>query len=421
MRPLTTAATAQLNIGHPRRMREGATRALRSFIRLVCVSTLLSACNSQVRESFTADDEAKSTVLGIPNVRFFADSEEAGSAAARLSQQLHQGFSYLALSGGGGDGAFGAGLLNGWTRTGTRPDFTVVSGVSTGALIAPFAFLGSAYDDTLREMYTAGYGITLVDTPNPVNAILGSGVFDSGRLLSLCRQFVTADVIAAVAREHRKGRRLLIITTNLDAQRPVIWNMGAIAASGAPGADDLFCEVMTASASIPGIFTPRMITAGSDGHLFQEMHVDGGIVSNVFVLPDDLLLRDRRLAINGRADVYVIMNGKLGPSFEVVNNQTADIVGRSVLTMIEVHSRAVLRTTSDFARRNGMGFHLAYIPTGVNDEASMKFDTEEMRRLFAYGYERGRSGTLWMPLSPASEPRTASATPMGAEVYADQH
>jgi hypothetical protein len=385
------------------------------------VSTLLSACNSQVRESFTADDEAKATVLGIPNARFFADSEEAGSAAARLSQQLHQGFSYLALSGGGGDGAFGAGLLNGWTTTGTRPEFTVVSGVSTGALIAPFAFLGSAYDATLREMYTAGYGITLVDTPNPVNAIFGSSVFDSQRLLSLCRQFVTGDVIAAVAREHRKGRRLLIITTNLDAQRPAIWNMGAIAASVAPGAQDLFCEVMTASASIPGIFTPRMITAENDGHPVQEMHVDGGVVSNIFILPDDLLLRDRRLANNGKAGIYVIMNSKLGPSFEVVNTQTTDIVGRSLATMIEVHSRAVLRATSDFARRNGMGFHLAYIPTEVDDEASMKFDTEEMRRLFAYGYEWGKLGMVKMSAPPHRDPRAASVAPVGSEVYADQH
>jgi predicted acylesterase/phospholipase RssA len=355
----------------------------------------LAACETLPRTPFTAEQQAKAAIPGFPDVRFRADSETAAREAARYSQQQSGPFTYLALSGGGGDGAFGAGLLNGWTQAGSRPEFTVVSGVSTGALMAPFAFLGSAYDGTLREMYTGGFGITLVDSPSLINAVFRAGVFDSNRLRSLVRQFVTEDVIAQVAEEHRKGRRLLMLTTNLDAQRPVIWNMGAIAASGAPDAAELFRSVMTASASIPGVFSPTLIPAESGGQAFREMRVDGGVTANVFILPHDILMRNPRLLAGRRATFYVVMNGKIEPAFDVVRNRTPDIVGRAVSTMTQVQSRATLQATYAFARRNGIGFNLAFIPGTVPDGGSMGFDTEYMRRIYAHGYDRAVSGTAW--------------------------
>ncbi|HEV2566542.1 MAG TPA: patatin-like phospholipase family protein [Microvirga sp.] len=367
----------------------------------------LAACETLPRVPFTAEQQAEAAVPGFPDVRFWADSETAAREAARFSHQPRRDFTYLALSGGGGDGAFGAGLLNGWTQAGTRPAFTVVSGVSTGALMAPFAFLGSAYDDTLREMYTGGFGITLIDSPSLINAVFRAGVFDGNRLYSLVRQFVTEDVVARVAEEHRKGRRLLMLTTNLDAQRPVIWNMGAIAASGVPDAAELFRSVMTASASIPGVFSPTLIPAESGGHPFREMHVDGGVMANVFILPQDVLLRNPRLLAGRRANFYVIMNGKIEPSFDVVRNRTPDIAGRAVSTMTQVQSRATLQATHAFARRNGIGFHLAFIPATVPDGGSMGFDTEYMRRIYAHGYDRAVSGTAWSR-SPSGGPDPAT-------------
>ena len=210
------------------------------------------------------------------------------------------------------------------------------------------------------------------------------------------------------------------MTTNLDTQRLVIWNIGAIAASGAPGADELFRTVLTASASIPGIFTPTMITVESGGRLFREMHVDGGVMSNVFIVPDGLLLHDTPLPIEGKADVYVIINGKLEPSFEVINNRTTEIAGRAVSTMIQVHSRAILQATYAFSRRNRMGFHLTYIPTDVDDAGTMTFDTEEMRRLFAYGYDRGLSGMAWVSTLLGSQPRATSGPVTVARMHVDQ-
>ncbi len=383
-----------------------ALRWMRKALVVATIGIGLAACETMPREPFTADQQTKANIPGLPDVRFWADSETAAREAARFTQHQSREFTYLALSGGGGDGAFGAGLLNGWTKAGDRPEFTVVSGVSTGALMAPFAFLGPAYDATLREMYTGGFGVTLLDSPSLINAIFGSGVFDGNRLQSLVGKFVTNDVVAQVAQEHRRGRRLLMLTTNLDAQRPVIWNMGAIAASGSPGAVELFRSVMAASASIPGAFSPTLITAEGDGRRFQEMHVDGGVTGNVFILPQDILMRNPRLLAGRKANFYVIMNGKIEPSFDVVRNRTADIVGRAVSTMTQVQSRATLQATHAFARRNGIGFNLASIPEDVQEGGSMGFETAYMRRIYAYGYEQALSGTAWTAGPPGGPART---------------
>jgi len=386
---------------------------VRQACRPVAVVTLgmaLAACGTVPRVPFTADQQAEANVPGFRDVRFWADSQTVAREAARFSQQHPGEFSYLALSGGGGDGAFGAGLLNGWTQAGGRPAFTVVSGVSTGALMAPFAFLGPAYDGTLRDIYTGGFGITLVDSPSLINAVFGSGVFDGNRLRSLVRKFVTDRVVAQIADEHRKGRRLLMLTTNLDAQRPVIWNMGAIAASGSPDAAEMFRSVMTASASIPGVFAPTLIPAESNGHVFSEMHVDGGVTANVFILPQDVLLQSPRLLAGRQANFYVIMNGKIEPSFDVVRNRTTDIAGRAISTMTQVQSRATLQATHTFARRNGIGFHLAFIPEDVPDGGSMGFDTGYMRGIYAYGYERSLSGRIWSTTPPGVPARAVQVT-----------
>ncbi len=388
------------------------SRSFGGWIVSIVLTAALAGCSTVPREPFTAAEQARAVIPGLPDVRVWADSETAAREAVRYSERSVKDFTYLALSGGGGDGAFGAGLLNGWTRTGTRPEFTVVSGVSTGALIAPFAFLGPAYDDTLRAMYTEGYASALVESPSFINALFGAGAFDNNRLQVLSQRFVTPEVIAEVAREHRKGRRLLVLTTNLDAQRPVLWDMGAIAASGTPGSDALFRSVLVASASVPGVFTPTMITAEANGRRFQEMHVDGGVMSNVFILPTDILTQQTRLALRGRANVYVIMNGKLAPSFTVVDNRTPAIIGRAVSTLIQVHSRSTVASTAALVRRSGIGFHLAAVPADMDEGSGLGFDSATLQRMFAYGYDQAVARTVWSP-TPSS-PRLASGAAVAA-------
>lgn len=172
---------------------------------------------------------------------------------------------------------------------------------------------------------------------------------------------------------------------------------------------------MAASACIPGIFTPTFIRAERGGHRFQEMHVDGGVVSNVFILPDDILFRNPRLPLKGSADLYVLMNGKLHRSFEVVPNQTKDIAGRSVSTLIQTNSRATLQSTYAFARSNGIGFHLAAIPIGVADSGAEEFETEDMRRLYQFGLDRAGSGNARVSTPSESRPQVVATTAVAAK------
>ena len=219
-------------------------------------------------------------------MRAYADaSEKTFTEMSARPENKRVPFAYLALSGGGGDGAFGAGLLNGWTESGKRPEFSLVSGVSTGALIAPFAFVGPEYDAYLEDIYTSGVASTLVQSPSFANVLFGSGLFGDGRLRDLVRRYVTPDLLAAVAAEHAKGRRLLVVTTNLDAQRAVIWNMGAIATSGGPAALDLFTRRAHRLGQHPGGVPAQLIDVQAAERTFQEMHVDGSVVTPVFTLP----------------------------------------------------------------------------------------------------------------------------------------
>src|SRR6201989_2378602 len=174
----------------------------------------IAGCSSLPRASYTASDAASARVLNVNELRRYTD-EPAATFLKQPPVSLRAGpVSYLALSGGGADGAYGAGVLNGWTAAGTRPRFSVVSGVSTGALIAPFAFLGPAYDATLRDVYTSGIAESLLNTPSIVHALFGSGLFGNTQLRELVARYIGQDMLAAIAAEHAKGRRLLIVTTN---------------------------------------------------------------------------------------------------------------------------------------------------------------------------------------------------------------
>jgi predicted acylesterase/phospholipase RssA len=374
----------------------------------------LAACSSVPRTSYTAEQASFASVPGIPAARAFADaSTETFSEMAGRPEARRQAFTYLALSGGGGDGAYGAGIINGWTASGTRPEFSLVSGVSTGALIAPFAFLGPAYDSYLTEFYTSGVAETLVQSPSLTNVLFGSGLFGDGRLRDLIGRYVTADLLAAIAAEHAKGRRLLVVTTNLDSQRAVIWNMGAIASSGAPNAVDLFRDVLTASASIPAVFPPQLIDVQAGNSAFQELHVDGSVVTPVFTLPQSFLLRDGRLRTTRKANIYVVINGRLEPEFDVTKNNTLSIVERSFTTGSRARSRAALATTYAFTRANGIGFNLTYIDErGPSTTAARGFDTGYMRQLYQSGYDKARTGAFWehtIPAAPLLKTVTAAA------------
>jgi hypothetical protein len=305
--------------------------------------------------------------------------------------------SYLAISGGGDSGAFGAGLLVGWTKHGDRPAFKAVTGVSAGALIAPFAFLGSAYDGVLHDVAVSIGPNDVFHSRSVIRAIFSDAVADDRPLAALIEKYVTPAILTAIAKEYSRGRALFIGTTDLDSGLSVVWDMGAIASLHDGAALKLFRQIMLASASIPGIFPPVMIDA-SVGHVsYQEMHVDGGAVTQVFLFPRFFIrgiTADRRDNERDR-DAYIIRNGRIEPVWQSVRRRTASVGRRAIEELIDAAGVNDLYRLEDDARVENEKFHVAYIGDDFNSPRKSMFDSAYLRHLFQYAYDQAASGTAW--------------------------
>ncbi|RJG10659.1 patatin family protein [Pseudomonas cavernicola] len=332
-----------------------------------------------------------------------------------LAKQGHQGALppavYLAISGGGDNGAFTAGLMNGWTATGTRPEFKLVTGISTGALIAPFVFLGPKYDATLKKVYTTISPKDVLEPRSFIAGVLGDAMADNAPLLQLTRQSVDEDMLKAIAAEYAKGRFLLIATADLDARRPIIWNMGKIASYGGPKALDLFVRIMIASASIPGGFPPTMFDVEVDGKAYQEMHVDGGIMAQVFAYPAAIRVKELAAAagVTRERRLYVIRNARLDPDWAQVERNTMSIAGRAVTSLIHSQGIGDLYRIYATAQRDGVDFNLGFIPSSFNAPHKEEFDNQYMRKLYDTGYDMALQGFPWLKVPPGFAPPGAAA------------
>jgi hypothetical protein len=378
---------------------------------LVCTAMVLAACSTITRNAVPESAGLDAILAESGPVRFWGDVSPKNVdtlARQRDAQRRRAGvnpsgtMSYLAISGGGSDGAYGAGLLVGWSDAGTRPTFDMVTGISTGALIAPFAFLGRAYDGQLREIYTSYGQADIAQRRGLFSIAAEASVADNAPMVGLIERYVNADFLKAVAAEHAKGRRLLIGTTHLDAQRPVIWDMGQIAAKGDDGAAVLFRKVMVASAAIPGVFPPVLVSVNHDGQSLDEMHVDGGVASQVFIFPTQFDPRslDRRLGRSPTRRLFVIRNARLNPEWETVEPRLMKIAGRSISSLIKYQGRGDLNRMYLQSRQYGVDFNLASIPESFTSKEKEPFDLEYMKALFERGHELGSGGYRWQKKPP---------------------
>lgn len=398
-----------------------ARRRLAMLTMLFVAAAASAGCSIPSREPpVPAADTTRALPLGIPNARFFADAgpevmlEEANRALEREQAALRASgqtgarlppASYLAVSGGGDNGAFGAGLINGWTTTGTRPEFKIVTGVSTGALIAPFAFLGPDYDAALREVYTTMTPAKIYRARGYLAAVFDDAMADTSPLAEVIARYADRKMFDAIAREYQKGRLLLIGTTDLDARRPVIWNIGALATSGHPQALELFRKVLRASAAVPGAFQPVMIDIELDGRRYQELHVDGGAIAQLFIYPASLDLS--RSGIRRTRHAYVIRNARLDPEHSAIERRTITIAGQSISTMLASSGQNDVLRTYFLSRRDGVDFNLAYIGTDFTSAPkSGEFDQAFMNSLYQYGYRQIIAGKAWHKVPPSLEAGT---------------
>jgi hypothetical protein len=378
---------------------------------------VLAGCAAAIaRNPVPASLEGDAQVVGMgpTTIRFWGDQlppnadalvREKWAQTRAARPELARGrpvVNFLALSGGGSDGAFGAGVLGGWTASGKRPEFDLVTGVSTGALTAPFAFLGPKYDTALKEVFTQS-NTKDIAIAQPIRGLLGGDSLASNApLAKVVAYYVNDAFLAEVAAEYRKGRRLLIGTTNLDAERPVIWDMGAIATSGTPEALDLFRKVLLASAAIPAVFPPGFVKVAAGGAVYDEMHVDGGATREVFLVPTQFMAKrvDSRLGINPIRRAYIIRNGHVSPEYKAVKAKTLSIAGRAVASLIKSQGVGDLYELFVFCKKNGIDYNLAYIPGDFRDTSTQAFDPVYMTKLYDLGYRMAQAGYPWKKTPP---------------------
>lgn len=350
----------------------------------------------------------KDLFLGIPNAKFLVGARDDDIRAEwiaterrRMALGLGERYHLLALSGGGEDGAFGAGLLYGWTRRGDRPVFDMVTGVSTGALMAPFAFLGSAHDEGLKRVYTTIDKNDILSERPLVAGLLSDALSDTAPLMALIDRSLTDSMIREIGREYRRGRFLLIGTTNLDLGRQVIWNIGAIAEAGRPEADRAIRRILLASAAIPAIFPPVLFDAEIDGEKRQELHVDGGASAQLFLYPAGVTVRQVPADIaRRRRTAWIIRNGRTRPLPMETPRSFRDIATRSIATMIGANGVGDIYRAYQQTQRDGVDFNLAFITSGFDRTTDVPFDRDYMNALFEFAMRRMMEGRVWVKKPP---------------------
>ena len=349
----------------------------------------------------------ETTVLGLDDARIWGDEapDDIQHWYAASEEQYREQFAgimyrphhYLALSGGGENGAFTAGLLAGWSASGERPEFTIVTGVSTGGLIAPYAFLGPEYDAAVTEVYTHYSAEDLVSKPGSFSLIRSDAVRESLPMKKIIDRYMTREVMDKIAVEHRKGRMLFIGTTNLDAARPVIWDIGRIAASGHPDALALIRSIQQASASIPVGVPPVMIEVEANGQRFDEMHVDGGVTQQVFLYPlgVDWQQLEEGMELPVTPKVYVVRNAAVEPQWKPVERRLAPIAGRTISSLIRTQGIGDIHRMYLGARRDGLDFNLAYIPGEFVASAPSEAGLDYMKHIYQRAYSLAKEGYPW--------------------------
>jgi len=379
---------------------------------------LLVGCTSIKRQPVPIEDMDRAIVLGMTNIRDWGDEpsphfQEDLIQSVRDAQQANdsdlggQSMNALVLSGGGSNGAFGAGYLNGWTETGNRPTFKLVTGISTGALIAPYAFLGPEFDDELETAFTTFTNEDIYEFRSPFTVFKKDSLARTDPLAQRLEEIVNARMLRAIAAEHRRGRRLYVGTTNLDAQRLVVWNMGAIAASGRAGSLDLFRKVLLASASIPVAFPPVYFEVEVDGRRFDEMHVDGGVMAEFFLWGAMVNIADARSQLLGDGDqpspasIYIIRNSQIDAAPEQVEPKLIDIASRSMISVLKAVAMGDLIRIWALAERDGVDFNYVGIPPEHAEADVSTFDPADMRRLYELGRSIALSPEPWRKEPPS--------------------
>ena len=396
-------------------------------IALFIAAATLTGCVSIARAPAPGTLSARAQPAGVSSDlrRMALDLGQINGGSAELVERVRRAaddgtLDILALSGGGAGGAFGAGALVGLTRSGHRPQFEVVTGVSAGALIAPFAFLGPSWDGKLTEAL-AGAGTSGLLVRRNIDVFFRPSLYRGRPLREFVERAISDEMIEAVARESERGRLLLVATTDLDKGQSVIWSLGAIARQNTAASRALFRRVLVASASIPGIFPPVLIASSDGGRAFEEMHVDGATTVAFFVAPEVAHVVPGAFRGLDGANLYVVMNTQCVAVPETTDGRLGPIIGRSSMTALNQMARSQLQLVSAWAREQGMSFRMTEIPADYPFRGSTDFRPQAMRALFEYGEKCAQRDSLWMTLPESLRRAEDGVQRLDAESSGKEH
>jgi hypothetical protein len=406
---------------------------LMATIFLMSVLSIQGCATMRSRNAVPVDFSGKVAISGMPDIRTDIDNpdpvvmqkslidsfKEEGKNDYPTSVLGIKTYPVLAISGGGANGAYGAGLLKGWSKEGSRPLFKIITGVSSGSIIALYTFLGKDYDDQLEAFFTTMSTKDIVTKKNLLAIILGDSLMSSAPLAKKISAIVDEKLIADVCKEHKRGRRLFVGTANLDAQEFVVWDMGALACKGGPDSLDLFRKIIMASSALPMTVPPVYFKVSSDsGQCYDEMHVDGGTIRGVFYI--DRLTKNMEGAAKVfgtdpskyKPQIYILSNSFMSPNREQVKDSLIGISVRSLDTVVAAANNGDIYRLYAVAKRRGLDFNLAYIPADFEPNSKELFDKKEMQRLFKRGYDDAINGYKWHKTPPgyAAEDEAAEKT-----------
>ncbi len=353
-----------------------------------------------IRTSFTNGDDPVVKQQSLERVRQLAKTYPG--------TMFHQkgAFTLLVISGGADYGAFSAGLLNGWTKTGTRPTFTTITGISTGALIAPFAFAGPKYDAELKKVYTTTETKDVLSDKSLLWTLAtgGSSLKSTKPLQDLIARYVDEEMINDIAKGFHQGRRLYVGTSNLYARKLIVWDMTRIAASSNPQKIELFRKILLASASIPVVMPPVYFDVIAKGKYYTEMHVDGGTSFAVFPsrIFSDTQAAKKHLNLKEKPNVkiYVIRNNQNQFHYKIVKPGLFTIGKRAIESVTAAQGAADVVFIYLYALLTGVDFNLANIPNSFDSSSEELFDIQRMTHLYNIGYSKAIKGYPWQKVPP---------------------
>ncbi|MGR5269111.1 patatin-like phospholipase family protein [Vibrio astriarenae] len=375
---------------------------------IICLFALLisAGCSTMPQRHVLQESETLNP-MDISGLRFWDESAitvENYDLAAELASITEKGagkgeINHLALSGGGVNGAFSAGILNAWSELGTRPDFNVVTGVSTGAIVSIFAFLGSEYDQELYNYYTQTSIGEMFKRNSLLTLPFNHAMIDTSGFENIVRAAIDTPLVKKLAKERQKGRVLLISTTNLDNEKMAIWDIGKIAQVGTVEAQRLIQDIIIASSAVPGAFPAKRIALPYNGSIVEELHVDGGVSRQVFLFPQKL--KNRTSDQHVSSNIYVIRNGHLKPEFEEVEHRFTSVSIRSISILIRRQGIADIEHIYRFSERNQLGFNLAYIDSDFDKDDLKLASQDYLKAIYSYGYEKMIQQEVWSTLPPS--------------------